>query len=396
MFKYFFSIFLIPFSFLFSQSNSTFYQESKNNFLTTTKYFLESGNLDSTKIFLVTISPGITTSSAFGHSALRIQYNQEYDNTDFYVDFGQYDESLLFLWKFLRGNAGFYFSVVPTASAYETWDASGRGFLVSELNMNKEAKVKMLTEILKLFDTIHGYEYNNFKSNCVTFVRDLIDHALNIKLDLSNSLQQKTGREIAVRFSNRNLWLRIEEKLLFDHDTDKEKASSDRIFLPLDLQISVEDAKIIKETKQLIPDRWKTEPAFDYPGYIAFILFIFTVVSQSPKGVLINYKRHGQVIYSLLSGLGGSFALLVFLVTNFDFMDENIVVLVFTPLDFMILKKKFSDHKYYNKYLFLRIFMLCIALGLRMTFYKQNIDFILFFGILAYNAIQRKIENLDV
>ena len=94
--------------------------------------------------------------------------------------------------------------------------------------------------------------------------------------------------------------------------------------------------------------------------------------------------RKGEILFGIVSGFGGLFALLVWLFTSFPFMNETIMVLVFTPIDFYLIAKKKPDFKIHMGIIALRLLMLVLALVFRFTIYKQNIDTALFFAIFFY------------
>ena len=94
--------------------------------------------------------------------------------------------------------------------------------------------------------------------------------------------------------------------------------------------------------------------------------------------------RKGEILFGIISGFGGLFALLVWLFTSFPFMNETIMILVFTPIDFYLIAKKKPQYKVHIGIIGLRLLMLTLALVLRFTLYKQSIDTALFFTMLFY------------
>lgn len=196
---------------------------------------LSENQIKSAKVQLVTVSPGITVTTAFGHSAIRVILGKEFSKEDFYIDFGEYEPSISFLYSLLKGNAKFFVNVLPMESAHNAWDSSGRGMLVSDLNLNAEQKKKFFQTVLKkIEDNKEGYEYNNFTNNCVTFSRDLLGEAFGKRIELKEvSDKTNTWRKRVLPYSNQIVWLRINEKLLFDRDTDKIRDKHDLIYLPL-------------------------------------------------------------------------------------------------------------------------------------------------------------------
>ncbi|NBU98478.1 MAG: DUF4105 domain-containing protein, partial [Spirochaetia bacterium] len=219
------------------QNNATY----KSSFVSFIKD-IKLSEIDSIHIQLLTIDtlPHVTT--VFGHSALRVFQENQNNQKDYFIDFGVYDESVSFIWRFLKGEAKFFITVIPMKIAYSQWDSTGRGLYASEFILNPEQKLKFLSNlnalILKHED---GYYYDNFTNNCVTFIRDLVNTTLEREISLETESNKRTWRSRLIPYSDNIIWLRISEKLLLDHDTDKIRTGSELIYLPFDLLISLED-----------------------------------------------------------------------------------------------------------------------------------------------------------
>ncbi len=371
--------------------------KSKKEFIEYLKK-LDTTGVNALKIELVTVSPGLTATTAFGHSALRIRGGVEYGPRDYYIDFGEYDTSLAFIWRFFRGGAKFYINAIPMASAYEAWDSSGRGLYVSEIRLNPAQKAKLVRIVGETLDRYpEGYEYSNFNSNCVTFIRDLIGNAAGRPVTIQNLEGRNTGRLRTTLYSDQNVWLRINENLLFDHDTDHVRNGHDLICVPNDLEKAVREMGLAGEKKTLIPNRFSGPGDSDFFGSLMLGIWIFIIVSQIPISFLGSFRRMGEKMFALISGIGGSIALIVVLFTSFDFMDETITPLVYSPVDFLLFKKsekwKSSDFLLYLGGF--RILMILAAVLLRVTVSPQNIDFMIgsalcFFTLYTFNKYKER------
>ena len=377
-------IFLISTS-IFSQADLEINKQNKERFISFVNS-LTSAQLAELKIQLITVDslPSVTT--AFGHSALRVYLGKQFEDKDFYIDFGEYDESAGFIWRFLKGEAKFYITVKTMAASYTMWDTTGRGMYSSEFVLDENQKKAFLKNILEFIEKYkNGYEYNNFSGNCVTYIRDLIGATYGSPLKLETESNKRTWRSRVIPYSNKIFWLRIEEKLLLDHDTDKERNPTELIYLPYDLLFSLEDAKLVKDKEVLHRNFWKMpQESFDFLGNFMFLILVFIVISQIPVYFKPMIDRKGEILFGIVSGFGGLFALLVWLFTSFPFMNETIMVLVFTPIDFYLIAKKKPDFKIHMGIIALRLLMLVLALVFRFTIYKQNIDTALFFAIFFY------------
>ncbi len=363
------------------QNNLTY----KNNFLTFIKD-IKPTEIDSIHIQLLTIDtlPHVTT--AFGHSALRVFQENQNNQKDYFIDFGVYDESVSFIWRFLKGDAKFYITVIPMKIAYSQWDSTGRGLYASEFIFNSEEKFKFLSNLNALIlKNEEGYYYDNFTSNCVTYIRDLINTTLAREISLETESNKRTWRSRLIPYSDNIVWLRISEKLLLDHDTDKIRTGSELIYLPFDLLISLEDAKLVKDKQVLHNNLWRLPRiGIDILGNLTFFYLIFVILSQIPIFFKARLESKGIQLFCLLSGIAGIYSLPVWLFTSFPFMNETLMILVFTPFDLILLFRENLSKKFHFGYVVLRLIMLIIALILRNTIYQQNIDTSLFFALVFF------------
>lgn len=370
---------------IFSQADLEINKQNKERF-TQFVNSLTAQELAELKIQLITVDtlPSVTT--AFGHSALRVYVGKQFEDKDFYIDFGEYDESAGFIWRFLKGEAKFYITVKSMAASYTMWDTTGRGMYSSEFVLDENQKKLFLKNILEFIEKYKdGYEYDNFSGNCVTYIRDLIGATYGSPLKLETEANKRTWRSRVIPYSNKIFWLRIEEKLLLDHDTDKERNPTELIYLPYDLLTSLEDAKLVKDKEMLHRNFWKLPPeSFDILGNGMFLILVFIAISQIPVYFKSMIDRKGEILFGIVSGFGGLFALLVWMFTSFPFMNETIMTLVFSPIDFFLLSKKKPSYRVHMGIIALRIMMIVIALVFRLTLYKQSIDTALFFAMFFY------------
>ncbi len=396
-----FIITLLSFSSIYAQSPSDSSAPTPENQVVSFLQGLNPKQLSDVHFQLVTVTPAHTVTTAFGHSALRVYSGKQFDKTDFYIDFGEYDESPGFVWRFLKGEALFFVKIRTMANAYTFWDTTGRGIYTSEFILDDTQKMKFANAILKVMsDKKNGYEYDNFGSNCVTFIRDIIGDVYGKALALETDANKSTWRARLLPYSQTIFWLRFCEKLLLDHDTDIQRDSNKIIYLPYDLLFAVEDAKITKEKEMVHPDFLKMPESFDLLGNFVFALFVGIVLSQIPGYLRKRFSNLGTKVFGFISIVAGAFTLLVLLLTSFPFMNDTIMILVFTPIDYILWKKdKFSDATF-KKYLYLRLGMLSLAFLLRISILPQSIDAALFFtcvyfGLIFYNLQKDSSSNLQ-
>jgi hypothetical protein len=342
--------------------------------------------LDSMKIELWTVQPGITLTTAFGHSALRIYLNKEFDEEDYYLEFGMYDPSLKFIISVIKGDALYYTNVVPTISAYNSWDSSGRGVSSLPLNLDLSQKEKLLKEILEVYQNNQdGYLYHNFTKNCVTFIRDILSKSLDHPFEFQYVEEKRdTWRERVIPYSSTILWLNLSETLLFDKDTDLKRSAYELTYLPDDLEKAVERSPFTSAKKQILPHKWL--PQSNNGRVLWIVIFITILVFSIPYEIFRKYEFLANKLFSVISVIGGSYSLLVVSTTTFDFMNDSIAWLILNPLDsiFYLEYNRWKQKKIFWYIFMIRIFTLLMAISLKFTILPQSIGNLLFLSVYFY------------
>ena len=375
-------------------NSATFSQSELDWKLQTEKRFFQileapsSAQIDSMKVELWTVQPGVTLTTAFGHSAIRIYFNKEYDENDYYLEFGMYDPSVEFIISVLKGDAVYKVNVIPSEVAYNSWDSSGRGVQSIVFNLNTSQKEKLLKEILGVYEkNKDGYLYHNFTNNCVTFIRDILSDSLNQKLGYKYREEKRdTWRERVVPYSSSIVWLNFSEVLLFDRDTDIQRDEYELTFLPDDLEKAVENSNLSIEKKEVLPHRWPPQPN---NGRVLWILIFLTIIALSiPFEPIKKIEYVANKLFSIISTIGGIYSLLIVSTTSFDFMNNSITWLVVNPIDIIFFKEydKVKNKKVFWYLFFFRVFLLVTALVLEFTTYPQSIGNLLFLSIYFYTC----------
>jgi hypothetical protein len=349
-----------------------------------------------TRIELVTVTPGNTVTTAFGHTALRVVSGAEYGEHDYYLDFGQYDPSLSFLVKFLTGDARFYVGVLPMASAYQSWDASGRGMILSLLKLSPAEKQALYKKLdAAIADPGQGYEYHNYKNNCTTYISDLLA-AVKGKKPSIDPKGRTTWRSRVTAYSDQIVWLRIDEILLFDYSTDLERQPYEFNFVPNDLLVTLEENDWVEARREVIKDRLYRAPADrDITRTIWFLLAAFMLLGQVNFGFLRKFEAASRRIFAVMSFLGGSQVVFVVLFTTFDFMDGTLMWLLFFPTDILLWSSlRFGGRDLRFHYGIIRAAMVLTAVALTLVYPQQIYGSALFvFLFFALYTLKARMET---
>ena len=211
----------------------------------------------STKISLVTCSPGDELYTAFGHSAIRILDPEL--GFDRLYNFGTFDMSVdNFYLRFARGDLLYQLSVVQGDADINEHDAIGQGVTEVLLNLTPEQKQGLFLLLeTNLAPQNRYYRYDFLLDNCSTRVRDAFEKIVGTPV-ADKSVNGLTFRQMLDPYLDRIPWVRFGIYLLLGAGVDRLVQPREACFLPANLESAV------KQTK-LDQDAFGQEPIRLYP-----------------------------------------------------------------------------------------------------------------------------------
>lgn len=129
---------------------------------------------DSTSFSIITCAPGTEVYSLFGHSAIRLQDNQQ--QIDLVFNYGLFSfQSENFYWNFSRGYTDYLLGVQRYPNFIQEYIAEDRTVREQVLNLTKADKQKLLRLLMTNLEPENRvYRYNYFTNNCATKIRDIL------------------------------------------------------------------------------------------------------------------------------------------------------------------------------------------------------------------------------
>jgi len=350
--------------------------------------FSEKGALSPSALHvqLLLITSGTTITNAFGHVALRVYTRPGSRDGDYYIDFGNYSESLAFVIRFLKGKALFYTNVVPTNWSLASWTKTGRGVLAYEIRLNDAEKTRFLKTLdASIRETENGYEYHNFENNCVTYIRNVIERAVQSPVSLSEASMagHNTWRSRVWPYSERILWLQIGENFLFNYRTDEKRNGRDLVYLPYDLKQALLDMGRLGPEQGVLNDHWQSvQGTSPIRNWFFLALTCLVLISQIPG---VRKASLGRKFYAWTAGGIGILVWSVSFLTDFDFMSKNALVLVFTPADFLLARTSLLE-KFKTKLSLLALTRIAMGLiaGAMAIFMPQQVFLPLAAGLIFW------------
>lgn len=213
-------------------------------FLQHTSFAQSIDPYDEMEISLLTIGPGESVETLFGHSALRV--SQPSKDRDIIYNYGTFDfDAPNFLMKFLRGKLPYSISTGDYGRFLRFYHAEQRTVQEQKLNLSskqKQAVVDFLINNLKKENRYYMYDF--FFDNCSTRIIDLLKYSVpSIEID-SSSKKNITYRDMLHEYLNHKPWTKLGIDLIIGAKADQFPSVRQQTFLPDYLMYWVDQAQV--------------------------------------------------------------------------------------------------------------------------------------------------------
>ena len=327
-----------------------------------TKTFAQSDTCD-IKVSLLTCSPGAELYSIFGHTAIRVKSNS---NFDIIYNYGTFDfEDPDFYKNFVKGKLDYFVSAEKFDVFMREYEYENRGVIEQDLNMTCEERYKLfnaLRENSKEENKYYKYQY--LFDNCSTRPRDIIIKGFNDRVSFKNILPDPppTYRDMIHEYLDRGkqYWSEFGIDLLLASRIDRKVSNLNGMFLPDYLMkgfdsATVDGRKTISGKRVLIRnvpalnegESWFTPLVFTSILLVTGIILLFL---KSPWAQ--GFANAFDIGYFLILGLMGCFMLFMWFGTDHELCRDNFNLLWALPthmlMSFFILKTRPFVKKYFG------------------------------------------------
>lgn len=304
---------------------------------------------DSTKISLLTCSPGDALYSTFGHSAIRV-----YDpmtSMDAVFNWGIFEfDTPNFYWKFMRGKLLYKMGGQRFVDFYSEYQYLQRSVVETPIMLPVEAKRKLLNTIeTNYLPENRKYKYDFFFDNCATRIRDVVERALPITYaDTSRTI--KPLRRLLDEYLVEMPWSDFGIDLILGLPTDQKGTFRYEMFLPDYLGKNLPHARY--QGKPITGPEVKLLPAAPLPKYKGlrpFALMSIVMLLWVATGFL-KYKLPVNFLdrfFFLVIGLAGCLMLFLWFSTDHLATKDNFNVLWANPFYFFALGSLRGKRKYW-------------------------------------------------
>ncbi len=178
---------------------------------------------------LLTCSPGTSSSTIYGHSAIRVQ--DPISKMDIVFNYGSYSfNEPHFFWKFLRGKLNYSLSVTSYDNFSRAYLQRGRGIVEQQLNLTPSQAEKLNTFLLDNYKPKNRYYlYDFLTDNCATRIRDIFDTP---EFSFKDIPAGKTYRDELHRMNSGARWMSYGIDLILGARCDRDISRHEEMFLP--------------------------------------------------------------------------------------------------------------------------------------------------------------------
>ena len=197
-------------------------------------------------VWLMTMGPGDQVWERFGHNAIRIRDSRTGDDKVYNWGMFSLDDSG-FILRFLRGRMRYWMASEDAALTAEAYRQHNRSVTIQELNLTGAQKVA-LYEFVQRNELPENrfYDYDYFRDNCSTRVRDALDAALGgiLATQFRDKATDMSYRDHARRLMQPDIWTYTGIDIGLGRPTDRKITAWEEMFVPMSLQRLIRDVKI--------------------------------------------------------------------------------------------------------------------------------------------------------
>ncbi len=309
---------------------------------------------DSIRISLLTCSAGQEIYSLFGHTAIRYEnYTKGIDNV---FNYGMFNfNAPNFVLRFALGKTDYELGVSTYKHFATEYTYLGREVWQQTLNLRQDEKEKLITLLEENYKPENRiYRYNFFYDNCATRPRDLIEKAIDGKIQYADDMDDtNTGtsfRDILHTYSKGHPWARFGMDLCMGTKADLPISRRTMMFVPFYMQrdfnragitdrrgntrpLVLEEIKIIQTSHNENNKPTKVIP----PQAVAWSLFI-TIAIFTIYGILKKKTFWGIDLFLFpAAGVAGCILAFLAIFSQHPAVSPNYLLFIFHPLHLLCL-----------------------------------------------------------
>lgn len=336
------------------------------------------------QISLLTCAPGEELYSTFGHTALRVQDLNR--GTDLVFNYGTFEFSPDFYWKFIKGKLLYSLSVENFADFMQEYQYEQRSVQEQVLQLSCKEKQRLYSALqTNALGQNRYYLYNFLFDNCTTRAGEIVAKSTGTPITFKNILPQQapTFRNLIHSYLNaeKKYWSKLGIDILLGAKMDRKASNKEAMFfLPDYLLKGFDSARVnnhpLVTSKQTIlsmpslPENFSLfTPMFVFCFLLVMVAGISLVQAKWAKTIL----RVFDFIFFFLLGLAGILLLFMWFGTDHKVCRNNYNLLWALPTNVVMAFFIHSKKRWILTY-FTIIFWLSIALAFFWFFLPQQMN----------------------
>lgn len=298
------------------------------------------------RIGIATMQPGEVFWERFGHDAIVVVDDATGAATSY--NFGFFDPTEPdFLGNFVRGRMRYRLAALPVEQDLATYRDEGRGVSIQWLRLT-DAQASSLAAALAVNARPENavYDYDYFRDNCATRVRDALDRALGgaLKRQLEGRSHGETYRSEAVRLASPAPWMWLGFDVGLGPRADRPLSLWEEAFVPMRLadalrEVEIDGQPLVASEQTVLPHRIAPEPA---EGPRAILPWLLAGLALGVAAAVGGPRRPRAVAavalpFWMAAGLLGAVMLFLWIGTRHEFAWANRNLLLLSPLAWLAL-----------------------------------------------------------
>jgi len=301
--------------------------------------------LDSIEVSILTCTPGKDMYAKFGHTALRVR---DYTiRKDVVFNYGCFDYNANnFVLKFLLGQTDYLLDAEEFDFLKYRYGLLGNGVSEQVLNLSQEEANRLLLLLLEnLRPENQEYRYNWLYDNCTERARDMIEKAVDGKIEYSGKVDEfETVRDMLHKCLEKSPWVAFGIDMILGDEIDRKVDTRIMMFLPDVFRAESEEAYIKRangeQVKYVVGRNQVLEDvnAPDEAYLLGSPLFVFSLLLLCSIALsLKEFKRKRITVWldvtlHVCQGLAGLLVAFLFFLSEHPAVDSNWLVILFNPL----------------------------------------------------------------
>lgn len=299
---------------------------------------------DNARFTLLSCTSGPDLYSIFGHTAIRYEDTLNGKQVDWVFNYGTFEFSDDFYWKFAQGKLDYKLSMEDFGSFQQEYIYTGRGIYEQELLLTPAEK----KELFELLETNYQpenrtYRYDFFYDNCATRVRDILVKATSRPVQFTYAYDRSyTFREAIQRYLDHMPWSDFGIDLALGMPCDRIMEKGQAMFLPDSLMLefnyaTVGEDALVAPAIEMLPAEYELS---DDSLYTPINVFGFFLIMQVLFGWWMTKKSKLQTpldrILFFVTGVVGVMVVFLWFFTDHTATKWNLNLLWANPITLLL------------------------------------------------------------